>query len=171
MGRTHRECVTHHAACPCGEAAHDAEVAALRAELTAERAVSASLREQLASLSGKVLGAATDYRADREPVVISWEPLRPNAALMREIVQDLRDGGLLSAAPEKPSRVECPTCHGDDPCDGPQAHQSCGTCGGAGTVPATQGHPYRTPTPPAPRSPKPRPAPADPNIPPKEVCR
>jgi thymidylate kinase len=31
--------------------------------------------------------------------------------------------------------------------------------------------PYRTPTLPAPRSPKPRPAPADPNIPPKEVCR
>ena len=32
------------------------EVVRLRLELTAERAVSASLREQLASLTGKVLG-------------------------------------------------------------------------------------------------------------------
>ena len=49
-------CTTHHAACACGEARHRAELAALRLELTAERAVSASLREQLASLTGKVLG-------------------------------------------------------------------------------------------------------------------
>jgi hypothetical protein len=108
-------CTTHHEACACGEARHRAEFERLRAELNAERAVSASLREQLASLSGKVLGAAADRGAWREPVVLLREPFRPNVALMREIVQDLQDGGLLSAAPEEPR--ECSWCggSGDDP--------------------------------------------------------
>lgn len=48
-------CTTHHAACACGEARHRAELAALRLELDVERAVSASLREQLASLADRTL--------------------------------------------------------------------------------------------------------------------
>lgn len=48
-------CTTHHAACACGEARHQAELAALRLELDAERAVSASLREQLALLADRTL--------------------------------------------------------------------------------------------------------------------